>query len=81
MKKIEQYDILTLEDDKDYSVLNIINKNDKTYYLIAEIDEEEDAILDTLRILEYNDDNTLSEILDNNLIEELKELFVKELSQ
>lgn len=79
MKQIELYDILTLSNDKEYTVLRMIDLEDKTYYLLAEIDEEENPILDELKIVEVNGNDTLTEIKEENLLKELTELFASAL--
>lgn len=44
MKPIEIYDILTLEDDKDYVVANMAKYNNSKYLYLVEVDEEENVI-------------------------------------
>jgi flagellar biosynthesis component FlhA len=46
MNSIELYDILTLEDDKDYTVANMATYNDNEYLYLIEVDKEENLILD-----------------------------------
>ena len=40
MKKIELYDIITLEDNTEYTVLKILQEENKKYCLLAPVDEE-----------------------------------------
>lgn len=79
MKELELYDILTTSNDKEYTILRMINLEEKEYFLLAEIDEEENPILDELKIVEYKDKNTLLEITDEDLLKELGELFASAL--
>ena len=40
MKEIEIYDILTLGDGSEYTVVQMLQYEGKTYYLIAPVDEQ-----------------------------------------
>lgn len=79
MKKIELYDILSLSDDKEYTVLRIMELNDKTYYLLSEIDKEENPNLEKMKIVENIDNKKLVEVNDKKLLSELTELFASAL--
>lgn len=81
MNKIELYDILTLSDDKEYTVLRMIELDDKKYYLISEIDEEENPLLNNLKIVENNSNKILKEITEDPLITKLAELFISSLDK
>lgn len=41
MKAMELYDILTLEDNKDYTIANMATYNDSEYLYLIEVDQEE----------------------------------------
>ena len=79
MKQIELYDILTLSNNKEYTVLRMIDLEDKTYYLLAEIDEEENPILDEMKIVEVSGNNILTEVKEESSLKELTELFASAL--
>jgi len=79
MNKIELYDIITLDDDKDYSVTRIIDLENETYYLLTEVDNEENPNFDNMKIVKDNKDNTLQPIENKEKLEELKELFISSL--
>lgn len=79
MKQIELYDILTLSNNKEYTVLRMIDLEEKTYYLLAEIDEEENPILDEMKIVEVSGNSTLTEVKEETLLTELTELFASAL--
>lgn len=79
MSKLELYDILTLEDNVEYTILRIIELNNRTYYLLAEIDEEDIPEFDKMRIMEHSSSNKLREISDAKLLNELKQLFASAL--
>ena len=44
MNSIELYDILTLEDDKEYTVANMILHKDVEYLYLVEVDKDENII-------------------------------------
>ena len=44
MKPLELYDILTLEDDKDYTIANMAMYNNAEYLYLIEVDKEENVI-------------------------------------
>lgn len=44
MTAMELYDILTLEDDKDYLIANMVDYNDSTYLYLMEVDKNEEVI-------------------------------------
>ena len=52
MKKIELYDIITLDNNEEYTVIKEIIENNKTYYLLATVDEDEEPDLENIRIVE-----------------------------
>lgn len=72
---IEIDDILTLDNNKKYIVLSIVEYKKVTYLLISNINDNKDA-----KILELNKDRgSLLEINDNKLYDILMNLFYKEL--
>ena len=81
MKEIELYDILTLSNDKDYTVLKIIDMNMKKYYLLSETDKEEVPNLEKMKIVEKMNDKKLSVVKDEKLLSELTKLFASALEE
>jgi len=84
MNKIELYDILTLNNNEEYTVLEIIDKIDKRYLLIAPIDENEEPNFDNIKIVEEIKENeklVINEITDENIIVELSEKFITKLEE
>lgn len=76
MKQIELYDIITLEDETEYTVIKILENQGKTYLLLAPVDEEEEPNMEEIKIVE--------EVIENNKImiqEEEDEERLKELSK
>ena len=78
MKEIELYDIITLENNKEYTVLRLLELDENTYYLLSKIDDDETPNLEELRIVEIVN-NTLQDITNQTKLEELKELFISSL--
>ena len=76
METVELYDILTLSNNKEYTVLRKLDIDNKKYYLLSEIDSEENPIIDSLKIVEYDNNKTLTEIKEEKLLIELTELFI-----
>jgi len=84
MNKIELYDILTLNNNEEYTVLEIIDKIDKRYLLIAPIDENEEPNFDDIKIVEEITENNklvINEVIDENIIVELSEKFITKLEE
>ncbi len=51
MKSLEMYDILTLEDDKDYTIANMASYNDAEYLYLIEVDHDENLIENNQKIV------------------------------
>lgn len=80
MGQFELYDILKLDgEDIEYTILRRLSLDDREYFLLAEIEEDETPMLDELRILEYTSSGKLLEIEDVNLLAELGEFFTSAL--
>ena len=72
---IEIDDILTLDNNKKYSVLSIVEYKEVTYLLLSNVNDNKDA-----KILELNKEKgSLLEINDDKLYSILMNLFYKEL--
>ena len=70
---LKQGDVLTLDDNKKYSVVWTVNYNNKNYvYLI-----EQDDLTNTM-FCEYDDNDNLEEVVDPEIIEELMSKFKHE---
>ena len=84
MKEIELYDILTLEDDKEYTVIKKIEDNNNIYYLLAPIDDSENPNLEELKIMEEqieDDEIVLYEVEDDNILERLSRQFLSSIKK
>lgn len=83
MKEIELYDIISLKNGKDYTVLRMIEEEGKMYFLLARVDENENPDINDIRIVEEtikNGKKMIKEIEDENLLKELGELFTSALN-
>lgn len=75
MKKIELYDIITLEDNTEYTVLKILLEENKQYILLAPVDEDEEPDMEAIKIVELKEENT------KTIIEEIDEELNKKLAK
>jgi hypothetical protein len=79
--KLEINKIITLGNNEEYLVVDKVEKDDKEYYYIAEVNEEGTDIKDNYKIVcaEYKDDNIyLEEVLGEDQLKSILPLFVKE---
>lgn len=83
MKKLELYDIITLEDKTEYTVLKIITENTKTYCLLAPIDETEEVDMENIKIVEIEETNKEASLieLDNETTARLAKKFLNSLRE
>ena len=77
MKIIKVNDVLTMDDDKDYLVLKILDLSDGNYYLLSKL--EDDEMTDDAMIVVENSDGTLSQVDDESKVRRLNELFISAL--
>jgi len=69
---LNQGEILTLNDNKKYSVVSSINYNNKNYVYLIEQDDYTNTMF-----CEFDNNNGLEEISDPLFIEELMKLFIQ----
>jgi len=84
MKEIELYDIITLEDNTEYTVVKSTLYQGNKYYLIAPIDENEDPNMNLIKIVKELKDNALISIIeetDETKIKELSKIFLDNLTE
>ncbi len=73
--------IVTLGNNEEYLVIDKVEKDDKEYYYIAEVNEDGTDIKDNYKIVlaTYKDgDIYLDEVLGEDLLKAILPLFVKE---
>ena len=84
MKNIELYDIITLDNDEEYTVLKILNEGGKEYLLLAWVDEEEEPDMEKIKIVEKvieNDKIIMEEVEDETLLKKLSKDFLTSLRE
>ncbi len=84
MKNLELYDIITLDNDEEYTILKILNEKENKYYLLAKVDEEEEPDMENIKIVqEVLEDGTIAieEIEDETLLKKLSKDFLSSLRE
>lgn len=79
--KLEVNKIITLGNNEEYLVVDKVEKDNKEYYYIAEVNEEGNDIKDNYKIVSatYNNgDIFLDEVLGEDKLKSILPLFVKE---
>lgn len=79
--KIEINKIITLGNNEEYLVVDMVEKDDKEYYYIAQVNDDETDIKDNYKIVcaTYKDgDVYLDEVLGEDKLKSILPLFVKE---
>lgn len=84
MKEIELYDIITLADQTEYTVLKKLKNHDKEYFLLASVDEEEEPDMENIKIVEVikeDDKIIVQEEEDEDRLKEFSKLFLNSLRE
>lgn len=84
MKELELYDIITLDDDNEYTILKALNNFNQKYYLIAPIDEEEEPDMENVKIvkeIKVEDRIAIQEETDAEKLKELSKKFLEQLKK
>lgn len=79
--KLEINKIVTLGNDEEYLIVDKVLKDDKEYYYIAQVNEDETDIKDNYKIVSatYKDgDIYLDEVLGEDKLKSILPLFVKD---
>lgn len=82
--KIEINKIITFGNQEKYLVLSHINSNNKNYYYIAQLEENEKDIKDNYKIMvetKENDKIFLDEVVGESNLKTILPLFVKNMSE
>ena len=72
MKMLNQGEILTLNDNKKYTVVSSTNYNNKNYVYLIDQDDYTNTMF-----CEFDNSNGLEEVSDPALVEELMKLFMQ----
>lgn len=80
---IELYDILTLENNKNYTVVKHLPYNDNEYYFLIEVDEEEELLDEQMIVkkVEIDGEVGVAPIENEEEFKEIKEIFINMLYQ
>ncbi len=79
--KLEINKIVTLGNNEEYLIVDKVEKDNKEYYYIAEVNEDGTDIKDNYKIVcaSYEDDNIfLDEVIGEDKLKSILPLFVKE---
>ena len=79
MKKIENYDIITLDNGEEYTLFKRIKENGKTYDMLIGIDEDEMPIIDDIKLVEEKEEKNeiiFKEISTKEEIKKVSKLFL-----
>ena len=79
--KLEINKIVTLGNDEEYLIVDKVEKDEKEYYYVAQVNEDETDIKDNYKIVcaTYKDDEVyLDEVLGEDKLKSILPLFVKE---
>lgn len=77
MKNIELYDIITLDDNSEYTILKMLKEQEKTYYLLAPVNKEEEPDMEALKIVEVKEEEGQI-IIDEDLEEDTQKKLAKQ---
>jgi len=80
---IELYDILTLENEKQYTVVKKLSYNDYEYYFLIEVDENEDLLEEQMIVKKVvvEGEVGVAPITDEEEFEKVKDIFIDMLYQ
>lgn len=78
MDTIEQFDIISLDDNKEYVVASLLKKDENEYLYLIEVDENEDPIKENQRIVKRvikDGEESVEEVSEQEKIELAKLFF------
>lgn len=82
MKELELYDIITLDDGSEYTILEMMIENNQRYYFIAPIDNEENPDIEKIKVVKETKTNGLIMIEEENndeIVKKLSNIFLEKL--
>ncbi len=80
--KYELFDIITLEDNKEYCIIRMLKKDNVDYFLLNMIENEEaTSEYKIVRYINEGNDEYIEGISDNSLLDALRQEFAKLLEQ
>lgn len=78
MKAMELYDILTLEDDKDYMISAMTTYNNAEYLYLIEVDQDENIVDDnqkTVRRVIVEGEESVELVIDQDELAQVNSIF------
>lgn len=75
---MEIYDVITLEDNKEYVILDIVDYQDNKYLYCVEIDKDENPI-DEYIVAKLISPTEVEEVIDEELLKNLAKLFEEDM--
>lgn len=79
--KLEINKVITLGNNEEYLIVDMVLKDDKEYYYIAQLNEDGSDIMDNYKIVcatYKNDEIYLDEVLGEDKLKSILPLFVKD---
>lgn len=71
------YDIVTLDNNKEYVICKTLTYKEKEYLLLIRVDEDENLLDERLIVEKLNNGKTLKKIKESNLKQIISEKFAK----
>lgn len=84
MKELELYDIITLDDESEYTILQMMIFEGRKYYLIAPVDKEEEPNLQKIKMVEekkINNQIVIEEETNEKTIQKLSVMFLQQIQK
>lgn len=78
---MEKYDILTLDNGKDYTISQMVEFNGKDYLLLVEVDDDENILEEKLIVEKNKDTNELVVVNDEEEYKNVSSIFTKMILQ
>ena len=78
---MEKYDILTLDNGKDYTISQMVEFNGKDYLLLVEVDDDENILEEKLIVEKIKDNNELVVVNDEEEYKNVSSIFTKMILQ
>lgn len=79
MSNLELYDIITIDNNSEYTILKIANLNNKKYYLLAPVDQNEEMDVERVKIVEeiiIDEKIKIQEVIEEKTLKELSKIFL-----
>lgn len=84
MKELDLYNIITIDNDKEYTILKNTNFNDRKYYLIAPVNKEEEIDAENIKIVEEIKKDgkiMIQEVINDETLKVLSKIFLNSIKE